>query len=73
MVEIYSKSLVVFFLFFFNTGVVQLSLAGLPLTSCSGSLGHLLCRGSPQRPFSLVPLAGFEPMQGQSKQQVPTP
>ena len=32
-----------------------------------------LCGGSTQRPFSLVPLAGFEPMQAQPKQQVPTP
>ena len=38
-----------------------------------GSLGHLLCRGSSQRPFLLVPLWGLEPMQQQSEQQVPTP
>ena len=31
-----------FFFFGFYTGVVQLSWAGLPLTSCFGSLGHLL-------------------------------
>ena len=49
-----SKQVYFFFFFFFYsfyTGVVQLSLAGLPLTSCFGSLGHLLWGGHPNVHF----------------------
>ena len=56
---VYGCEHVVFFLLFF---LYRRSLsAGLPLTSCLGSLGHILCRGPSQCPFSLLPPPGLEP------------
>ena len=44
-------SYIFFYFVGFYTGIVQLFSAGLPLTSCFGSLGHLLCRGPSQCPI----------------------
>ena len=63
--EYFSYQLYIFFWGVgFYTDVIQLSYAGLPLMSCFGSLGHLLCRGPTQHPCSLMPLMG----QGQCQQ-----
>ena len=53
--------------FFFYIGVVQLSFAGLPLTSCFWIIGPPSVGGSPKCPFLLRPLPGLEPRQAQSE------
>ena len=65
-----------FFFFFFFRFLYRRSSAILSWSSTHvlfWIIGPPYVRGSTQRPFSLVPLAGFEPMQRQSIQQVPTP
>ena len=61
------------FCFRFYTGVVQLSFCWSSSHVLLDHLRHLLCRGSSQRPFSLLAPPGFEPQQPQSQQQVPVP
>ena len=65
-----------FFFFFFFRFLYRRGSAIMSWSSTHvlfGSLGHLMWGGLPNVHFSFVPLTGFEPMQGQPKQQVPTP